>query len=137
MKKSKTASKQKILKKILKIVFWLKILGILYIVLTPLIAFLFYSKASARGLSKTSLVTASIVLGLILGCIFFKFAFKLKKTTTSNHYYANKLLLCSAIYIIFVVIFGLVAGGIRGITGLLDLITFVQIILVRAEIKIL
>lgn len=139
MKNKKISNKskvpQKLVKKINTIGFWLCILGVLYIVLTPLITFLFYSKASSMGYSKKELVIASIILGLILGAIFIRQGVVIRKTNSSDIRRTDRLLLFSVIYIIFVVILGLVGGRLKGITGLLDLITLVQIVLARNQIK--
>lgn len=138
--KNKKASKKsyhqrKLAKKVRTIGFWLCILGVLYIILTPLITFLFYTRSSSMGYSKEKLVIASVVLGLVLGGIFIIQGLVIRKTSLNNFERANKLLLYSEVYIVFVVILGLVGGRLKGISGLLDLITFAQIILARKQIK--
>jgi uncharacterized membrane protein len=87
------------------------------------------------GYSKEKLVIASVVLGLVLGGIFIIQGLVIRKTSLNNFERANKLLLYSEVYIVFVVILGLVGGRLKGISGLLDLITFAQIILARKQIK--
>ncbi len=132
---NKLSDQQKVVKKIHIIGFWLKMLALLYVVLTPIITFVFYSAASSKGYSKQTMLIASIILGLILSGIFLKLGLSVKKTTVKTISHANRLLLYSALYIIFVVILGLVGGGLKGISGLLDLITFVQILLARSQIR--
>jgi hypothetical protein len=108
---------------------WSIALGVINIVLTPLLGYLLYAKAT----NGASLVIAELLIGLVIGGVFIGLGLSLKRTAIETVIEADRKLLYVAIAIAIALVLSFVLGG-RSV-GLLNVFAVVKASQARSKIK--
>ena len=98
---------------------WTIVLGVIYVIATPLATVYLGNQTSSVATSKVGLAIAGLVVGLIMGGILAWLGIKLRKTSQDTVLQAQKPLLWLMLILAIIALLGLLLGGGAGLINFL------------------